>query len=76
MGTNYQFETSVTTPLNAAGLYYNVFTHVRKNYWTDYTENAIVYYLGAGGAPANSETPEVETTNSTKKSTAKVAASE
>ena len=76
MGTNYQFETSVTTPLNAAGLYYNVFTHVRKNYWTDYTENAIVYYLGAGGSPATPDSSEVETTNSTKKSTKKVEVSE
>jgi len=49
VGVVTQFERSVSTPLNASGLYTNTFWHWRFQSVTDYTENAILYVLGAGG---------------------------
>lgn len=49
MGVYPKFERAVTSPLNANGLYWNEFVHWAFNNWTDYTENARVFYLGAGG---------------------------
>lgn len=50
MGVNFQFDYASTTPFNSAGGYYNMFIHERKNYWNDFTENAILFVMGAGGA--------------------------
>lgn len=36
---------TATTPLNAAGGYWNVFHHFTDRYWTDYTEKAVVLLL-------------------------------
>lgn len=52
MGATPQFEYSSTTPFNSAGGYWNVYNHWRFNSWTDYTENAVLFILGPGGAPA------------------------
>lgn len=44
------FDMSAVTPLNAAGLYWNTFYHWIFKSYNDYTENAIVFVLGNGGA--------------------------
>lgn len=49
MGVNFQFDYSSTTPFNSAGGYYNMFIHERKNFWNDFTENAVLFTIGAGG---------------------------
>lgn len=50
LGVNYQFDYASTTPFNSAGGYYNMFIHERKNFWNDFTENGILFVMGAGGA--------------------------
>lgn len=50
IGVLPQFEYTSTTPFNSAGGYYNMFMHWRFNSYCDYTENAILFVLGAGGA--------------------------
>lgn len=37
--------TIANTPLNAKGLYYNVFWHFTDRYWNDFTENGVVLVL-------------------------------
>lgn len=37
--------TIASTPLNAAGLYYNTWYHFTDKYWNDFTENGIVLLL-------------------------------
>lgn len=37
--------TTATTPLNAAGLYYNQFYHFTDQYWNSFEENCIVFTL-------------------------------
>lgn len=49
MGVFPKFEYATTTPLNSNGLYWNEFVHWSFNNWTDYTENAICFYIGVGG---------------------------
>ena len=49
MGVFPKFEYATTTPLNSNGLYWNEFVHWSFNNWTDYTENAVVFYIGVGG---------------------------
>ena len=48
VGVNYQFVKTITTPVNAAGDYYNTYVHYRKNYWNNYTHNGVVFVMGAG----------------------------
>ena len=55
MGVFPKFEYATTTPLNSNGLYWNEFVHWSFNNWTDYTENAVCFYIGEGG-----EVPEGE----------------
>lgn len=52
LGVMPQFDYASTTPFNSAGGYYNMFLHWRFNLYNDYTENAILFVLGDGGAPA------------------------
>lgn len=49
VGVMPQFDYSSTTPFNSAGGYYNNFMHWRFNSYNDYTENAVLFVLGAGG---------------------------
>lgn len=49
MGIRNIFESTATTPLNARGLYYNIFYHAQSKPYCDMTENGIVYILGEGG---------------------------
>lgn len=48
-GVMPQFDYSSVSPFNSAGGYWNLFNHWRFNSYVDYTENAILYVLGAGG---------------------------
>lgn len=50
MGVLPQFDYASTTPFNSAGGYYNMYMHWRFNSYVDYTENAVLFVLGAGGA--------------------------
>lgn len=45
MGTFKKQYRSVTSPVNAAGLYYNVFYHMRTMYYNDLSENAVIFLL-------------------------------
>lgn len=45
MGTFKKKYTSLTSPINAAGKYYNVFYHMITMYFNDLTENAVVFVL-------------------------------
>lgn len=45
MGTYKKKYSSLTSPINAAGKYYNVFYHMIKMYYNDLTENAVVFLL-------------------------------
>lgn len=51
IGVEPRFNTAVTTPINGAALYYNMFMHWAFNSYTDYTENGILFIMGAGGPP-------------------------
>lgn len=50
LGIIPQFDYASTTPFNSAGGYYNMFLHWRFNSYNDFTENAILFILGEGGA--------------------------
>lgn len=45
MGTFKKKYSSLTSPINAAGKYYNVFYHMITMYFNDLTENAVVFLL-------------------------------
>ena len=45
MGTFKNKYTSLTSPINAAGKYYNVFYHMITMYYNDLTENAVIFLL-------------------------------
>lgn len=47
---NEQFYMSSVTPLNSAGLYWNIYNHSRFNGLCDYTENMVLFVIGAGGS--------------------------
>lgn len=52
LGIMPQFDYTSTTPFNSAGGYYNMYLHWRFNSYNDYTENAVLFTLGDGGAPS------------------------
>lgn len=45
MGTYKKQYNSLTSPINAAGRYYNVFYHMRTLFFNDLTENAVIFVL-------------------------------
>lgn len=45
MGTFKKKYNSITSPINAAGQYYNVFYHMITMYYNDLTENAVLFLL-------------------------------
>ena len=45
MGTYKKKYRTSTTPVNSAGLYYNVFYHMITMYFNDLTENAVIFLL-------------------------------
>ena len=49
LGVMPQFDYSSVTPFNSAGGYWNIYYHWRFNTYNDFTENAVLFVLGAGG---------------------------
>lgn len=45
MGIYKKHYSSLTTPVNAAGRYYNVFYHMTNMYFNDLSENAVIFLL-------------------------------
>lgn len=45
LATTYMVDDVVTTPVNAAGDYYNTYYHWAKNYLDDATENCVLFYM-------------------------------
>ena len=62
MGVQPQFDYASTTPFNSKGGYYNMFYHWRFNSYNDFTENAVLFILGAGGAGGAGEQSKVKET--------------
>lgn len=50
MGIMPQYDYSSATPFNSAGGYWNIFMHWRFNAYNDFTENAVLFIIGPGGA--------------------------
>ena len=48
---DYQLDSSYSTPIEARKRYRNIWWHFAKNAINDFTENGIVFYIGAGGNP-------------------------
>ena len=46
---DYQFDGAYSTPLESRKMYRNIWYHFKKNIVQDFTENGILFYLGAGG---------------------------
>jgi len=49
LGVMPQFDYSSVSPFNSAGGYWNIYYHWRFNTYNDFTENAVLFVLGAGG---------------------------
>ncbi len=69
IGYTITLERTERTPLNARGMYYNQFWHDTKKYWTDLTENAVVFILddesdsgGEGGGDSDFTTADITIT--------------
>lgn len=45
LNLNIHAEDVITTPVNAAGDYYNIYYHWAKNYNDDLTENSVIFYM-------------------------------
>lgn len=55
LGVLPKFDYASTTPFNSAGGYWNSYIHWLFQSYNDFTENAILFVIGAGGeAPVNS----------------------
>lgn len=52
LGVMPQYDYASSTPFNSAGGYWNMYMHWRFNSYNDFTENAVLFVLGDGGAPA------------------------
>ena len=50
LGVMPQFDYSSVSPFNSSGGYWNLFYHWRFQSYCDYTENSILFILGAGGS--------------------------
>lgn len=55
LGVLPQFDYTSATPFNSAGGYSNIYVHWRFNQFNDFTENAILYYIGKGGEVSGGE---------------------
>lgn len=53
LGIMPQFDYASTTPFNSRGGYFNMFLHWNFNTYNDYTENAVLFVMGEGGADEN-----------------------
>lgn len=52
LGVMAKFEYASATPFNSAGGYFNLFLHWLFKMYADYTENAVLFVIGDGGAAA------------------------
>ena len=48
---DYQLDEAYSTPVEARKRYRNIWWHFARNAVNDFTENAVLFYIGAGGAP-------------------------
>ena len=48
---DFQLDSSYSTPIEARKRYRNIWWHFAKNSINDFTENGIVFFIGAGGNP-------------------------
>lgn len=51
MMVDYQLDSAYSTPIEARKRYRNIWWHFARNAINDFTENGIIFYIGAGGAP-------------------------
>ena len=56
MMVDYQLDEAYSTPVEARKRYRNIWWHFARNAINDFTENAILFYIGAGGAPEETKT--------------------
>ena len=49
MMVDYQLDAAYSTPVEARKKYRNIWWHFARNAVNDFTENAIIFYIGAGG---------------------------
>ena len=49
MMTDYQLDEAYSTPVEARKRYRNIWWHFARNAVNDFTENAVLFYVGAGG---------------------------
>ena len=54
MMVDYQLDSAYSTPVEARKRYRNIWWHFARNAINDFTENAVLFYIGAGGAPETS----------------------
>ena len=47
----YQLDAAYSTPVEARKRYRNIWWHFARNAVNDFTENAVLFYIGAGGTP-------------------------
>ena len=48
---DYQLDAAYSTPVEARKRYRNIWWHFARNAINDFTENAVLFYIGAGGTP-------------------------
>ena len=51
MMVDYQLDSAYSTPVEARKRYRNIWWHFARNSVNDFTENAVLFYIGAGGQP-------------------------
>ena len=52
---DYQLDSAYSTPIEARKRYRNVWWHFARNAINDFTENAVLFYIGAGATPEPGE---------------------
>lgn len=55
MMVDYQLDSAYSTPIEARKRYRNVWWHFARNAINDFTENAVLFYIGAGATPEPGE---------------------
>ena len=51
MMVDYQLDAAYSTPVEARKKYRNIWWHFARNAINDFTENAVIFYIGAGATP-------------------------
>lgn len=55
MMVDYQLDSAFSTPIEARKRYRNIWWHFARNAINDFTENAVLFYIGAGATPKPGE---------------------